>query len=155
MEKCNLNSLYLIRRDTDLSSIDWCDFIVDWLIRMKKVCNPEKESSFFYGPAAYIMEESGGDKDESDGAEDLCDEDEEDCDVNKVSVVEVYENKISYMYQKMEDLKRDLVVKIDEGVLKFPQSQNLKIWKLLFPVEDLSRKLLISIMFYNKVKNRY
>ena len=42
------------------------------------------------------------------------------------------------MYQKMEDLKKDLVVKIDEGVLKFPQSQNLKNWKLLFPVEDLS-----------------
>ena len=41
------------------------------------------------------------------------------------------------MYQKMEDLKKDLVVKIDEGVLKFPQSQNLKNWKLLFPVEDL------------------
>ncbi|CAI9263170.1 unnamed protein product [Lactuca saligna] len=38
----------------------------------------------------------------------------------------------------MEDLKNDLVVKIDEGVLKFPQSQILKIWKLLFPVEDLS-----------------
>ncbi|CAH1447243.1 unnamed protein product [Lactuca virosa] len=185
MGKCNLNPLYLIRRDTDLSSIDWCDFIVDCLVRTEKVYNPEKESSFFYGPATYLMllyvdsfkfdhlqvtrkrptifywtsekirflkdilqenggfgcgdvnepyveeecqeseyneEESGGDEDESDGDEDLCDDDEEDCDVNKVSVVEVYENKISYMYQKMEDLKKDLVVKIDEGVLKFPQN---------------------------------
>ncbi|CAH1445325.1 unnamed protein product [Lactuca virosa] len=206
MGKCNLNPLYLIRRDTDLSSIDWCDYIVDCLVRTKKVYNPEKESSFFYGPAAYLMllyvdtfkfdhlqvtrkrptifywtsekirfledilqesggfgcghvneayveeefqeseyneEESGGDEVESDGEEDLCDEDEEDFDVNKVSDVEVYESKISCMYQKMEDLKKDLVVKIDEGVLKFPQSQNLKNWKLLFPVEDLSTKVLI------------
>ncbi|CAH1421235.1 unnamed protein product [Lactuca virosa] len=55
MGKCNLNPLYLIRRDTDLSSIDWCDYIVDCLVRTKKVYNPEKESSFFYGPAAYLM----------------------------------------------------------------------------------------------------
>ncbi|CAI9264841.1 unnamed protein product [Lactuca saligna] len=69
----------------------------------------------------YNEEESGGDEVDSDDEEDLCDEDEEDFDVNKISDVEVYESKISYMYQKMEDLKRDLVVKIDEGVLKFPQ----------------------------------
>ncbi|CAH1417211.1 unnamed protein product [Lactuca virosa] len=55
MSKCNLNPLYLIRRDTDLSSIDWCDYIVDCLVRTKKVYNPEKESSLFYGPAAYLM----------------------------------------------------------------------------------------------------
>nr|KAJ0219958.1 hypothetical protein LSAT_V11C200065650 [Lactuca sativa] len=55
MGKCNLNPLYLIRRDTDLSSIDWWDYIVDCLVRTKKVYNPEKESSFFYGPAVYLM----------------------------------------------------------------------------------------------------
>ncbi|CAH1417711.1 unnamed protein product [Lactuca virosa] len=114
MGKCNLNPLYLIRRDTDLSSIDWYDYIVD------------------------CLEESGGDEVESNGEEDLCDQDEEDFNVYKVSDVEVYESKISCMYQKIEDLKKDLVVKIDEGVLKFPQSQNFKNWKLLFPVEDLS-----------------
>nr|KAJ0188280.1 hypothetical protein LSAT_V11C900488800 [Lactuca sativa] len=198
MGKCNLNPLYVIRRDTNLSSIDWSDYIVDCLVKTNKA---EKESSFFYGPAAYLMllyvdtfkfdhlhvtgkrptifywmskkirfledilqesggfgcghvneacveeefqeseyneEESGADEVESDGEEDLCDEDEEDFDVKKVSDVEVYESKISCMYQKMEDLKKDLVVKIDEGVLKFPQSQNLKNWKLLFLVEDLS-----------------
>ncbi|CAH1414375.1 unnamed protein product [Lactuca virosa] len=111
-----LNPLYLIRRDTNLSSIDWCDYIVDCLVRTKKVYNPEKKSFFFYGPAAYLMvqsggfgcghvneayveeefqeseyneEESGGDEVESDGEEDLCDEDEEDFDVNKVSDVEI------------------------------------------------------------------
>ncbi|CAI9288456.1 unnamed protein product [Lactuca saligna] len=88
----------------------------------------------------YNEEESGGDEIESDGEEDLCDEDKEDFDVNKVSDVEVYESTISCMYQKMKDLKKDLVVKIDEGVLKFPQSHNLKNWKLLFPVEDLNTK---------------
>ncbi|CAH1444698.1 unnamed protein product [Lactuca virosa] len=165
MGKCNLNPLYLIRRDTDLSSIDWCDYIVDCLVRTKKVYNPEKESSFFYGPATYLMgggfgcghvneayveeefqeseyneEESGGDEVESDGEEDLCDEDEEDFDVNKVSDVE-----------KMEDLKKDIVVKIDEGVLKFPQSQNLKNWKLLFPVEDL----ITESFDFNYVSQKY
>ncbi|CAH1431792.1 unnamed protein product [Lactuca virosa] len=58
----------------------------------------------------YNEEESGGDEDESDGDDGLCNEDEEEFDVNKVSVV-----------VKMEDLKKDLVVKIDQGVLKFPQ----------------------------------
>nr|KAJ0192699.1 hypothetical protein LSAT_V11C800410670 [Lactuca sativa] len=162
-----------------------CDYIVDCLVRTKKVYNPEKESSFFYGPATYLMllyvdtfkfdhlqvtrkrttifywtsekirfledilqenggfggghvneayveeefqeseyneEESGGDEVEYDGEEDLYDEDEEDFDFYKVSDVEVYESKISCMYQKMEDLKKDLVVKIYEGVLKFPQN---------------------------------
>ncbi|CAI9282756.1 unnamed protein product [Lactuca saligna] len=98
MGKCNLNPLYLIGRDIDLSSINLCDFIVDCLVRTKKVYNPEKESSFFYGPTAYLMvqcqesdyneDESGGYKDEFDGDEDLCDEDEEEFDVNKVSAVE-------------------------------------------------------------------
>ncbi|CAI9269158.1 unnamed protein product [Lactuca saligna] len=55
MGKCNLNPLYLIKRDTDLSSIDWCNLIVDCLVRTKKVYNLEKKSSFFYGPAAYLM----------------------------------------------------------------------------------------------------
>ncbi|CAH1427488.1 unnamed protein product [Lactuca virosa] len=182
MGKCNLNPLYLIRRDTDLSSIDRCDFIVDCLVRTKKVYNPEKETSFFYGLAAYLMllyvysfkfdhlqvtsnrptiiywtsekirfledilHEDGGfgcgdvnkpyveeecqefeyNEEEFDGDEDLSDEDGEEFDVNKVSVVEVYETKVSYMNQKMEDLKKDLVLKIDEGVLKIPKSQNLK-----------------------------
>ncbi|CAH1437384.1 unnamed protein product [Lactuca virosa] len=39
----------------------------------------------------YNEDESGGDEDEFDGDEDLCDENEEEFDVNKVSVVEVYE----------------------------------------------------------------
>nr|KAJ0203560.1 hypothetical protein LSAT_V11C500258740 [Lactuca sativa] len=58
----------------------------------------------------YNEEESSGDEDEIDGDEDLCDEDEEYFDVNQVSAVE------------MEDLKKDLIVKIDEGVLKYPQN---------------------------------
>ncbi|CAI9296793.1 unnamed protein product [Lactuca saligna] len=61
----------------------------------------------------YNEDGSSGDEDECDGDKDLSDEDEEEFDVNKVSVVEVYETKISYMYQMMEDLKKDLVVKID------------------------------------------
>ncbi|CAI9282508.1 unnamed protein product [Lactuca saligna] len=55
MGKCNLNQLYLIRRDTDLSSIDWCNFIVNCLVMTKKVYNPEKKPSFFYGPTTYLM----------------------------------------------------------------------------------------------------
>nr|KAJ0205654.1 hypothetical protein LSAT_V11C500262920 [Lactuca sativa] len=160
MGKCNMNLLYLLERDTDLSSIDWCDFIVNYLVRTKKLLYVDsfkfhylqvtrKRPTIFYWTSEKIRfledilqenggfgcenEESGDDEDGSDG-----DEDEEDFDVNQVSVVEVYENKISYMYQKMEDLKKDLVVNINEGVLKFPQSKNLKNWKLLFPVEDLS-----------------
>ncbi|CAH1413383.1 unnamed protein product [Lactuca virosa] len=177
MGKYNLNPSYLIRRDTDLSSIDWCDYIVDCLLlyvdtfKFDHLQVTRKRPTIFYWSSekitfledilqesggfgcghvneAYVEEEfqefeyneeeSGGDEVESDGEEDLCDEDEEDFDVNKVSDVEVYESKISCMYQKIKDLKKDLVVKIDEGVLKFPQSQNLKNWKLLFPIEDLS-----------------
>nr|KAJ0204594.1 hypothetical protein LSAT_V11C500263610 [Lactuca sativa] len=50
MGKCNLNPL-----DTDLSNINWYDYIVDCLVRTKKVNNPEKESSLFYGPTTYLM----------------------------------------------------------------------------------------------------
>ncbi|CAI9290166.1 unnamed protein product [Lactuca saligna] len=57
----------------------------------------------------YNEEDSGGD-------EDLCAEDEEEFDVSKFGVVEVYETKISYMYHKMEDLKKDLVVKINQQI---------------------------------------
>ncbi|CAH1452296.1 unnamed protein product [Lactuca virosa] len=120
MGKCNMNPLYVIRRDTDLSSIYWCNFIVDCLIRTKKVYNPDKESSFFYGPATYLMinepyaeeecQESNDDKEESDGDEDLSDDDEEEFDVNQVSVVEI-----------SEDLRNELVVKLNDGVLKFPE----------------------------------
>ncbi|CAI9277666.1 unnamed protein product [Lactuca saligna] len=117
MGKCNLNPLYLIRRNIDLSSIDWCDFIVDCLVRMKQVYNPEKESSFFYrSPTPYgtfledILQENGGfgyedanepsveeecqeyeyNEEEYGGNEDEFDgdEDEEEFDVNKVSVME-------------------------------------------------------------------
>ncbi|CAH1440368.1 unnamed protein product [Lactuca virosa] len=40
VKKCNLSPLFLIRRDTDLSSIDWCNLIVDFLVMTKKVLQP-------------------------------------------------------------------------------------------------------------------
>lgn len=46
------------------------------------------------------------------------------------------------MYHKFENLRKELFVKIDDGVLKFLKSQNLKYWKLLLSVEDLSTKSL-------------
>ncbi|KAL4573844.1 hypothetical protein LXL04_020664 [Taraxacum kok-saghyz] len=54
MGKCNLNALQHIKKDTDISSINWCEYVVDCLIKTKKAYNPEKESSFFFGPAAYL-----------------------------------------------------------------------------------------------------
>ncbi|KAL4573357.1 hypothetical protein LXL04_020160 [Taraxacum kok-saghyz] len=54
MGKCNLNALYHIKKETDISSIDWCQYVVDYLKRTKKAYKPDKESSFFYGPAAYL-----------------------------------------------------------------------------------------------------
>lgn len=54
MGKCNLNALQHIKKDTDISSIDWCQYVVDCLIKTKKAYKPEKESSFFFGPAAYL-----------------------------------------------------------------------------------------------------
>ncbi|CAI9278032.1 unnamed protein product [Lactuca saligna] len=160
MGKCNLNPLYLIRRDIYLSSIDRCDYIVDYLLlyvetfKFDHLQVTRKRPTIFYWTSEKIRfhvdilqasggfgcghvnetyveeefqeskhneEESGVDEDESYGEEDLCDEDEEDFDVNKVSNVEACESKISCMYQKMEDLKKDLIVKIDDRVLKFPQ----------------------------------
>jgi hypothetical protein len=54
MGKCNLNALYHIKKETDISSIDWCKYVVDCLKRTKKAYKPDKESSFFFGPAAYL-----------------------------------------------------------------------------------------------------
>ena len=55
MGKCNLNPLYVIRRDTDLSNIDSSDYIVDCLVRTKKIYNPEKESPVGELPAEDLM----------------------------------------------------------------------------------------------------
>ncbi|KAL4557187.1 hypothetical protein LXL04_035359 [Taraxacum kok-saghyz] len=54
MGKCNLNALYHINKETDISSINWCQYVVDCLKRTKRAYKPDKESSFFYGPAAYL-----------------------------------------------------------------------------------------------------
>lgn len=59
IRKCNLDRLYVIR-DIDLSSIDWCNFIVECLIKTKNVDNLTKESSFFYGPTTYLSNISYG-----------------------------------------------------------------------------------------------
>ncbi|KAL4579723.1 hypothetical protein LXL04_015886 [Taraxacum kok-saghyz] len=44
MGKCNLNALYHIKKDTDISSINWCQYIVDCLVRTKGAYKPDKES---------------------------------------------------------------------------------------------------------------
>nr|KAJ0204470.1 hypothetical protein LSAT_V11C500281000 [Lactuca sativa] len=72
MGKCNLNPLYLIRRDTDLSSIDWCDYIVDCLLlyvdafKFDHVQVTRKRPTIFYSMSEKIrflediLQESGG-----------------------------------------------------------------------------------------------
>ncbi|KAL4589589.1 hypothetical protein LXL04_002497 [Taraxacum kok-saghyz] len=50
----NLNALYHIKKETDISSINWCQYVVDCLKRTKRAYKPDKESSFFYGLAAYL-----------------------------------------------------------------------------------------------------
>ncbi|CAH1440360.1 unnamed protein product [Lactuca virosa] len=106
--------------------------------KRSKNSNDKEEGEFGCGEIneAYVDEEcqeSDGHEDESEGDEDLSDEDEEEFDVNKV-----YGTKISYMYLKIEDLRNELFVNINDGVLKFSESENLKHWKLLLLDEDLS-----------------
>ncbi|KAL4562268.1 hypothetical protein LXL04_034467 [Taraxacum kok-saghyz] len=46
MDKCNLNALHHIKKDTDISSINWCEYVVECLVKTKRAYNPDKESSF-------------------------------------------------------------------------------------------------------------
>ena len=55
MGKCNLGPLNHIKRDTDISKIDWCNYIVNCVIRTKKAYNPANTNSYFYGPVAYLV----------------------------------------------------------------------------------------------------
>ncbi|CAH1449285.1 unnamed protein product [Lactuca virosa] len=72
----------------------------------------------------YDEEKSDGDQEESDGDEELSNEDKEEFDGIKLNSVEDYESKILDMYHGIENFRKELVVKIDAGVLKFPKSQN-------------------------------
>ena len=55
MGKCNLAPLNHIKRDTDISKIDWCNYIFNCVIRTKNAYNPANTNSYFYGPVAYLV----------------------------------------------------------------------------------------------------
>lgn len=55
MGRCNVSPLHRIQKDTDVSEIDWCNYIVDCLIRTKIAYTPFKDTCYFFGPTAYLV----------------------------------------------------------------------------------------------------
>ncbi|KAL4579419.1 hypothetical protein LXL04_015565 [Taraxacum kok-saghyz] len=51
---CNSDALSHIKKDTNISSINWCEYVVECLVKTKRAYNPDKESSFFFSHAAYL-----------------------------------------------------------------------------------------------------
>nr|KAJ0210348.1 hypothetical protein LSAT_V11C400183790 [Lactuca sativa] len=55
MGRCNLFPLSYISRKTDISNIDWCNYVLDCLVRIKNSYIPYSDNSFFVGPSAFLV----------------------------------------------------------------------------------------------------
>ncbi|CAH1454488.1 unnamed protein product [Lactuca virosa] len=55
MGRCNLFPLSYISRKTDISNIDWCNYVLDCLVRTKNSYIPYSDNSFFVGPSAFLL----------------------------------------------------------------------------------------------------
>nr|KAJ0188055.1 hypothetical protein LSAT_V11C900473260 [Lactuca sativa] len=55
MGRCNLFSLSYISRKTDISNIDWCNYVLDCLVRTKNSYIPYSYNNFSVGPSAFLV----------------------------------------------------------------------------------------------------
>ncbi|CAI9302649.1 unnamed protein product [Lactuca saligna] len=55
MGRCNLFSLSYISRRTDISNIDWCNYILDCLVRTKNSYISYSDTSFFVRPSTFLV----------------------------------------------------------------------------------------------------
>ncbi|KAL4580134.1 hypothetical protein LXL04_016315 [Taraxacum kok-saghyz] len=159
MGKFNLNNLYHIKKEIDISSIDWCQYVVDCLKRTKKAYKLDKESSFFYGPVAYLassemirvredyeMMEGGFGLGQVNGVFfedffDVSDDDEDDIEYEEQVQDDVeidsdderseegFYNIIESMFETMEVNLVRLHDLIDKAIEKYPDNRSFQIYK--------------------------
>ncbi|CAI9302721.1 unnamed protein product [Lactuca saligna] len=55
MGRCNMFPLSYISRKTDINNIDWCNYVLDCLVRTKNSYIPYSDTSFFVGPSAFLV----------------------------------------------------------------------------------------------------
>jgi hypothetical protein len=53
--KCNFFPLQYIQRETDISNINWCEYLLDCLVRTKRAFDPNSKTMFFHGPSAFLV----------------------------------------------------------------------------------------------------
>nr|KAJ0216445.1 hypothetical protein LSAT_V11C300134480 [Lactuca sativa] len=142
--RCNLFPLSYISRRTDISNIDWCNYVLDCLVRTKNSYIPYSYTSFFVGPSAFLMiryreafeQEKvkfglGEINEEFVDQQDKGDTDLEDNDYDKDEdhSVEAYESKISKMINSFERMKEKLNSKFNDAMTKFPEKESFRIFK--------------------------
>ncbi|CAI9298159.1 unnamed protein product [Lactuca saligna] len=55
MGRCNLFPLSYISRKTDISNIDWCNYVLDCVVRTKNSYITYSNNNFFVGPSAFLV----------------------------------------------------------------------------------------------------
>ncbi|CAI9278553.1 unnamed protein product [Lactuca saligna] len=53
--KANTSPLKYIMKDTKISNIDWCSYLIDCLVKTKQSYDPSSSTSNFVGPSAYLV----------------------------------------------------------------------------------------------------
>ncbi|CAH1427702.1 unnamed protein product [Lactuca virosa] len=55
MGRCNMFPLSYISRKTDISNIDWCSYVLDYLVRTKNSYIPYLDNNYFVGPSTFLV----------------------------------------------------------------------------------------------------
>nr|KAJ0184592.1 hypothetical protein LSAT_V11C900464320 [Lactuca sativa] len=135
MGRCNLFPLSYISRKIDISNIDWCNYVLDCLVRTKNSYIPYSDNSFFVGPSAFLrrldIERHLNQK------KNLL--------MNKMKEIQISKTMIlikmkiillRHMNQKykkclivFERMKEKLNSKLNDAMTKFPEKESFRIFK--------------------------
>ncbi|CAH1430228.1 unnamed protein product [Lactuca virosa] len=148
MGRCNMFPWSYISRKTDISNIDWCNYVLDCLVRTKNSYIPYSDNNYFVGPSTFLVllyadkihsealtitrrfgigelnEEFVNEQDEGD-----TDLEDSDCDKDEEDYVEAYESKLSKMFNSFEMTKEKLNSKLNDAITKFPKKESFRIFK--------------------------
>nr|KAJ0216431.1 hypothetical protein LSAT_V11C300139820 [Lactuca sativa] len=158
MGRYNLFPLSYISRKTDISNIDWCSYVLNYLVRTKNSYIPYSDNNYFVGPSTFLVlfyvdnihskalmvthkrlticywssekirYRETFEQEEDQGDTDLEDEDEDEVEHEDDSV-KAYESKLDKMLNSFEKMKEKLNSKLNDVITKFPEKESFWIFK--------------------------
>nr|KAJ0189792.1 hypothetical protein LSAT_V11C800443450 [Lactuca sativa] len=154
MGRCNLVPLSYISRKTDISNIDWCNYVLDCLIRTKNSYILYSDNNFFVGPSAFLVlfyadnihsevlpvtrkrpticywsSEKIRYRETFEQEKGDTNLEDSDSDKDEDHSIEAYESKISKMINSFERMKEKLNSKLNDAMTKFPEKESFRIFK--------------------------